>query len=321
MKRSIPVLLAAALVVPCAWAAPESSSDAAPATRPIQDTWDWPAAMRKVTAGFTGTQGVVLHIGDSITYSNPYGQWARNGKGKTDSDKQILQWMHTGENNDQDGWYLASFDVPGRGGSYTAVSGMRIDQALQGGFHGMPPMAAIVKKYNPQIAILMLGTNDVTAGRPVAAYKADLDKAVRLLLANNTIPVLSTIPPHYKKPQMAQEYNKVIIETARKHEVPLIDFYGEILARQPDGWNGTLLQKDDVHPTAKAGEIGAASEPTEENLGKVGYLLRGWLSVQKIKEVKAKAIDPTDSSESGAKKDDKKKAIDAAKSVIPRIPR
>ncbi len=260
---------------------------------PVKDSWDWPAAMQEVTRKFTGTQGVVLHIGDSITYSNPYGQWARYGKGQTPSDKAVLKWMNTGANNDLDGWHLAAFDVPDRGGSYTAVSGMRLDQALAGGFRGIQPMADIIKKYNPQVVILMLGSNDASADRTVSAYKADLQKAVGLILANHTIPVLSTIPPHIKKQALARQYNEAVVEVARRHKLPLIDFYGEILTRQPGtAWDGTLLGKNDVHPSANAGDVTASSEPTPENLSKVGYLLRGWLSVQKIKEVKAKAIDP-----------------------------
>lgn len=306
MKRSIIALATVALAASSLWAAPKGAASTKPAKEPkaaalapavagprvIMDAWDWSTAMQKVTARFTGTQGVVLHLGDSITYSNGYGQWARYGKGQTPSDKEALKWMHTGDNNDLDGWYLAAFDVPNRGGSYTAVSGMRLDQALAGGFHGIAPMAEIIKKYNPQVAVMMLGTNDVSAGRPVLAFKADLEKAVKLILDNNTILVLSTIPPHPAKLAEAQEYNKVIIETARQHKLPLIDFYGQILTRQPENWNGTLLGKNDVHPSANAGDVGAASEPTRENLAKVGYLLRGWLSVQKIKDVKAKAIDP-----------------------------
>ncbi len=296
MMKELILALSAALVVPSVLAAQSKASASVPVVsepRTVVDSWDWHAAMRKVTARFTGTQGVVLHIGDSITYSNAYGQWARNGQGKSEADKAVLTWMHTGENNDLDGWYLAAFDVPDRNGSYTAVSGMRLDQALAGGFHGMPPMAEIIKKYNPQIVILMLGSNDASASRPVETYRADLEKAIKLILDNNTILVLSTIPPHVHKQQLAQQYNKVIVETARAHKLPLIDYYGAILTRQPGmAWNGTLVGKDDVHPTASAGEVTAASEPTPENLAKVGYLLRGWLSVQKIKEVKAKVIEP-----------------------------
>ncbi len=74
--------------------------------------------------------------------------------------------------------------------------------------------------------------------------------------------------------------------------MPLIDYEAEILARRPKDWNGTLLGKNDVHPTAEHGKINAASAPTEENLRSSGYLLRGWLSVRKIAEVKQRVLDP-----------------------------
>lgn len=296
MKQFVMALLVVVLFPVVNWAAPQ----AAPKTRPagdakpavVKDTWDWPAAMQKVTRQFKGTPGMVLHIGDSITYANPYGGWARGGQGKTESDKAILAWMHTGKGNDLDGWHLAAADQPG-GRSFTAAGGMRLNQALEGDFHGLPSIAQMLKKYNPQVVVLMLGTNDASANRPVVQYKADLEKAIGLILGNHSILVLSTIPPHIHKQELARQYNQVIVEAARRHALPLIDFYGEIVSRQPGlAWNGTLLQKDDVHPSAHAGEVNAGSAPTPENLAKVGYLLRGWLTVQKIKEVKAKAIDP-----------------------------
>jgi hypothetical protein len=52
------------------------------------------------------------------------------------------------------------------------------------------------------------------------------------------------------------------------------------------------MGKNDVHPTANQGGATPTSEPTEENLKNSGYLLRGWLSVKKIAEVKARVIDP-----------------------------
>ena len=43
---------------------------------------DYTDAMRKAAAKFTGKEGVVIHLGDSITYANQYSGWARYGKGK-----------------------------------------------------------------------------------------------------------------------------------------------------------------------------------------------------------------------------------------------
>ncbi len=258
--------------------------------KPIAEGWDYSTAMRKVAAQFKGKPGVVLHLGDSITHANPYGQWARGGEGRTPRDRAVLQWMHTGKNNDLDGWYLAAVDRPG-GRSDTAAGGMRADQFLAGGHNGLPALAALLKKYQPQVAVLMLGTNDVSAGRPLDAYRKDMAKAVDMILDNGTIVVLSTIPPHIGRPELSKSYNVALRQLAKEKQLPLIDYEAEILKRRPKDWNGTLLNKNDVHPTAARGETKSSSAPTEQNLSNSGYLLRGWLSVRKLAEVKERVLD------------------------------
>jgi lysophospholipase L1-like esterase len=257
----------------------------------LPQDWDYAGAMKKVAAGFAGKPGVVLHLGDSITYSNPYSQWARGGAGQSAEDKALLKWMHTGAKNDSDGWHLASFDHPAGGRSYTACSGIRSEEMLAGGKQKMPPLKDILTTYKPQIVVLMLGTNDASARRKVDAFRADMEKAVDLILAQNAICILSTIPPHPGQLELAKSYNEALRKIAKDKSLPLIDYEKEILKRRPDDWNGTLLQKNDVHPTANQGGANAAAAPTAENLRNSGYLLRGWLSVQKIGEVKKKVID------------------------------
>ena len=109
--------------------------------KPLPQDWDYATAMKKVAERFKGRPGVVLHIGDSITYANPYSAWARGGQGKTDADKMILSWMHAGKEDDTDGWHLARFDHPDGGRSFTACSGLRADELLAGGKRNMPPLA------------------------------------------------------------------------------------------------------------------------------------------------------------------------------------
>jgi len=258
---------------------------------PIREPWDYVPAMKQVAAKFRGRPGVVLHVGDSITYANPYGQWARYGKGKTTEDVAVLKWMHCGAEDDTDGWWLCRFDHPAGGRSHTAAGGIRIDEMLAGGKGGMPSLAEILKHYQPQIVVLMLGTNDASASRPTDAYRADIGRAVDLILSQGTICILSTIPPHPHRPKLASNYNKALRQIGKERGLPLVDYEQEILARRPNDWNGTLLGADDVHPTASVGEVNAASAPTPENLRTSGYLLRGWLSVRKIAEVKRTVLD------------------------------
>jgi hypothetical protein len=258
---------------------------------PLAQPWDYTAAMKRVAAKSEARPGVVLHIGDSITYSNPYGQWARNGQGQTEEDKAVLAWMHTGTDDDSDGWWLARFDHPDGGRSYTACGGLRAEELLAGGKQNMPSLKELLETYRPQIVVLMIGTNDASAGRPLAAYRADMVKAVDQILHHGAICILSTIPPHPGRRELAQAYNEALRALAKDRHLPLIDFEREILRRRPNDWNGTLLNKDDVHPTAERAGVTAASAPTAENLRNSGYLLRGWLSVRKIAEVKKTVLD------------------------------
>ncbi len=253
---------------------------------------DYAEAMRKVAAGFEGREGVVIHVGDSITYANPYGQWARFGAGRTATDKAILKWMHAGADNDSDGWYLARVDRPG-GRSDTAASGLRTDQLLDGGFRGLPSLQDLLEKYQPRMVVLMVGTNDASANHTPEKFLTNLTKAVEQILGHHAICILSTLPPHRHRLELAKQYNERIRKLAKKKGLPLIDFEQEILKRRPDDWNGTLLGRDDVHPTASRNGVKPSSPPTEKNLRESGYLLRGWLTVKKIAEVKREVLDRT----------------------------
>src|SRR5690242_10681364 len=95
--------------------------------KPLAQGWEYALTMRLVAAKGSGRPGVVLHIGDSITYANPYGAWARGGEGRGEEDLAALKWTHAGANDDTDGWWLAAFDHPDGGRSYTACGGIRAD--------------------------------------------------------------------------------------------------------------------------------------------------------------------------------------------------
>jgi hypothetical protein len=110
--------------------------------------------------------------------------------------------------------------------------------------------------------------------------------------------VLSTIPPHSSNNTLAQQYNTQIRSYASSHGLPLIDFYAEILARQPVNYASTLMVAGDVHPSGDRAGYTVGSDPyanggdpathkTGAAAAEVGYLLRSWLSAQKLKEVRS----------------------------------
>jgi acyl-CoA thioesterase-1 len=259
--------------------------------KPLPQDWDYAKAMRAVAAKGTGRPGVVLHVGDSITYANPYSAWARAGEGRTEADRAALKWMHASANDDTDGWHLASFDHPDGGRSYTACGGIRTDEMLAGGKQRMPKLTDLLDQYKPQAVVVMLGTNDASAGRPLDAYRRDMETILDAMLSRGIVPIVSTIPPHVHREALARSYNQALRDLTRKRQLPLIDFEREILARRPSDWNGTLLAHDDVHPTAGIDGVTPTSAPTAENLKNSGYLLRGWLTVRKVGEVKRAVFD------------------------------
>jgi lysophospholipase L1-like esterase len=251
----------------------------------VKEAHDYTAGMKQVAGKFKGTPGVYLHLGDSITYANQNTAWARAGQGQTAEEKAFLKWSHAGARNDSDGWYLASVDVPSNR-SHTASSGVRADEYIKGGKNGLPSLADIIKKYNPQLALYMLGTNDISAGRAVTAYIADVERAVDMLLANGTVVIVSTLPPYRGRAKQVEEYNAALRALAKKKQIPLIDLHAEMKARAGDEMEKLYLSSDGVHLSFQP----ANGPASEENLKKSGYLLRCYLAVHKGMEVKERVL-------------------------------
>ena len=94
------------------------------------------------------------------------------------------------------------------------------------------------------------------------------------MLDRGIVVILSTIPPHRGREALARSYNEELRSLARSRKLPMIDYEREILGRRPGDWDGTLLGKGDVHPTADRVGVTPASAPTAENLRESGYLLQ-----------------------------------------------
>lgn len=280
--------------------APATAPAAVPATaaandpaagKVVKEDWDWATAMIAVAKkGREGNrEGVVLSLGDSLTYANQSTRWARNPQGGTAEDKAVLQWSHAGKKDDSDGWHLASVDAPGGGRSETAATGIRADQYIAGG-KGLRPLKEIIAAYKPQVAFVLLGANDCHSNRKPDDVAKDMATILDALLDNGTIPVLQLVPPRAAeaKNELVRQYNERYVALARERKIPIIDLYGEFTTRAPAGaWKTQLLNKDGIHFSPEL----AGGPPTEENLARSGYLLRCWLSVQKLKDVKSKVID------------------------------
>lgn len=255
-------------------------------TKGKKETYDWVPAMRELTKEFKGKPGMVLRLGDSITYANPSSAFLRYGKERSAEQLAVCRWMKADTTDETSGIWLSYVDQPG-GRSHTAASGVTSAEYLKGGKRGLPSLDVILEKHQPQIACVLLGTNDIVAKISADDYAKNMETMVTKLLAKKTIPVLITVPPIERAPDVASTFNERLWKLGERYKLPVIDYHGEILGRRPTDWNGTLISKDGVHPSA----VDSAGPATEENLSRSGYLLLGWATLNKLVEIKHKVID------------------------------
>jgi hypothetical protein len=269
-------------------ARPVNEPVAQPLPGPLPEPWDYMGPMKKIANRFQGHEGVVLHVGGSMTIANPYGTWARNGMGKTADEEAILKWMHTDTKDKSDGWWLCRTElVPYR--AYTAESGLKSAMLLEGGARGLPALQKILAEYQPRMVTIECGIYDVEDDVALDTYRQNMGKALDLVLVHGAIPILNTIPPFQAQHKRTSQFNEALRVLAKERGIPVIDLEREILTRRPEDWYGTLMKR--IHLTASEAGGNPAAEPTPENLRRSGYQLRGWLTVRKIAEVKRRVLD------------------------------
>jgi hypothetical protein len=237
---------------------------------------------------------------------------------------------NTASNSDttnKNGWYLAAADTSSLRGM-TSAGGMTTAEFLSGSGNtgaAMPvetdPQTAqavvadgvdyprnlqvntIAAAFSDaQFAVLMLGTNDAVTGVSTSTFLANLTSIVNVLQGQKIVVVLSTLPPNATYNNTVIAYNTAIRNYAQSSGLPLIDYYAEILARAPGtSWQNTLISSDGTHPSAFGAGYNSASNPytpggdpatqtTGDACLNVGYLLRGWLTIQKLREVEQDVV-------------------------------
>lgn len=109
----------------------------------------------------------------------------------------------------------------------------------------------LLQTYKPQVMIVELGGNDALRGQPPQLIRANLEKLVQQGQAAQAKVVLfgMKIPPNYGTAySQAFENNYKVV--SQKYKVKLLPFFLEGVAD-----NKTLMQKDQIHPNAKAQSI------------------------------------------------------------------
>jgi hypothetical protein len=112
---------------------------------------------------------------------------------------------------------------------------------------GETPLECEYRLVKPSVALIMVGTND-SGGLDIGTFQTNLQIMVETSINMGVIPVLSTIPPKHYNPatdSRVNDFNQVIIATARGYDIPLWD-YGLAMRNAP----GEGLAPDGVHPSS-----------------------------------------------------------------------
>jgi len=243
----------------------------------------WVEPMRKVHRRFKGRAGTLAQYGDSITvtmaYLASYG-WG----GKIDANNMTPEVQREAERVEK--YADLSLWRKWKGGEWGNTGMMRSDWLFRN-------IDGWQKKMNPEAAVIMFGTNDIGGLWP-PEYTENMAASLRRMMADGTVPMLTSIPPASKSGHY--EYWLAALLIAHGLKVPLIDYYAEIIRRRPDDWNGrlekfkeyrqrgrdgyqvpTLVSADGTHPSNPRKWL---KDFSEEALNRSGYVLRDYMTIR-----------------------------------------
>jgi lysophospholipase L1-like esterase len=229
----------------------------------------WLDAMKKVNEGFDGNPGYVAQFGDSITYSMAF--WVPVGWMEPDT---FLTGDDGFPKRPERRWRDTLKGMRAKGPEHANMSSWNVG-------HLLASVPEVLKRENPETAILMIGTNDTGPEGPAPSYGPSLEKLLIMIMDAHCIPILNTIPPKRGCMKGVEKTNTIIRDLAKKLNVPLVDYYAEIMKRQPgNAWDKTLICDDGVHPSG-----GDGGNFSEENLKVSGYALRTWVNFLAVREL------------------------------------
>ena len=254
----------------------------APAVRAADDPPAWIEPMKEVHAKFTGKPGTLALFGDSITDTKAF--WAPLAYAPKDLPPDIAGPLDVVKKHMLD-------DCWGkwRGGAYGNESGQTAKWAASN-------VDKWLKKLNPECAVILFGTNDITRS-DVKAFDKQMRAVVEKCLKNGTVVILTTVPPRAGQEDKAKTFAEATRAIATGFKLPLIDYHAEVLKRRPDDWNGalpkfkefatdvyqvpTLISGDGVHPSNPSKFADYSAEALKSN----GYQLRNVLTLRTYADV------------------------------------
>ncbi|MBX3064466.1 MAG: SGNH/GDSL hydrolase family protein [Anaerolineae bacterium] len=111
---------------------------------------------------------------------------------------------------------------------------------------GETPVDCELRVVKPSVALIMIGTNEVTGG-DVIGFRTRLTQIIRIVKKHGVIPVLSTIP--YRRdsdPALnnVEAFNLAIVRLAANQAIPLWNYWLAVEALPSNG-----ISTDNVHPS------------------------------------------------------------------------
>jgi hypothetical protein len=253
-----------------------------PAARAADDPPVWVKPMAAVHARFTGKPGTLALFGDSITVSKAY--WAPIAFAPKNLPPEVAKSLDMVKKH-----MLPECWDKWRGAEYGNEGGQTAHWADTN-------VEAWLKKLNPECAVIMFGTNDLTRVDE-KDYAKQMKSVVEKCLKNGTVVILTTIPPRAGQEEKAKAFAEAARKIAAELKVPLIDYHAEILKRRPDDWNGaspafkefakdvyqapTLVSGDGVHPSNPTKFADYSADALKHN----GYQLRSVLTLHAYADV------------------------------------
>ena len=226
------ISLLAAVLILSIFAVPARAGDKSvtqPST-PAADDRAWVEAMKKVHAHFTGRQGTFAQFGDSITVTLAYWSPLRHErKGMPAEGQSAFETVNA--------YLLPECWDKWKGPAYGSDGGQTARWARQN-------IDAWLKKLNPEVALIMFGTNDVRLGVPIDDYEKTSGKSSR---SASTMAPWSSSARSHRGPRVGWRSSRPssprsIRKIAREMNLPLVDYHAAIVKRRPEDWNGSLAK-------------------------------------------------------------------------------
>ncbi len=145
-----------------------------------------------------------------------------------------------------EGWVaLLNKQLAKENAPYSIINASISGETTEGGLARLP---AILAKGEYDYLLIELGGNDGLRGFPPNLIKKNLLQMINLAKNNDVQVLLSNvrIPPNYG-PRYSQMFADVFTATAKQTNTPLLPFFVEKIALNPD-----YMQADGIHPTKEA---------------------------------------------------------------------